>query len=294
MGDAMHDIWNPWHGCKKISEGCENCYMYFQDKLRGRDGSVVFKTKNGFDYPLHKDRKGNFKIKSGETLRVCMNSDFFIEEADKWRNEAWEIMRDRRDVIFVLLTKRPERVEKCLPADWNDGWENIFFNVTAENQKRADERIPLLKKLPFKHKGVFVAPFIDEVSIEKYLVDGFIEQVVCGGENYDGARPCNFEWVKKLRNECEKYNVSFCFMETGTYFIKDKKMYCMPKKIVQSEMAYKSKMSFKGKPIEFKLVDYYGYKLNPQYEPQFKQHCLKCGSKQICNGCSYCSKCHFY
>jgi protein gp37 len=34
-GGAMHDIWNPWHGCRKCSEGCANCYMYYLDGLRG-------------------------------------------------------------------------------------------------------------------------------------------------------------------------------------------------------------------------------------------------------------------
>ena len=36
----MHNIWNPWHGCKKISEGCENCYMYYLDRMRDKDGSI--------------------------------------------------------------------------------------------------------------------------------------------------------------------------------------------------------------------------------------------------------------
>ena len=71
-------------------------------------------------------------------IRVCMTSDFFLAEADKWRDEAWELMRIRSDVIFFLLTKLPERVAEHLPKDWGDGWDNIFFNVTAENQRRAD------------------------------------------------------------------------------------------------------------------------------------------------------------
>ena len=62
-------------------------------------------------------------------IRVCMTSDFFLEEADEWRKEAWEIMHRRPDVKFFLLTKRPQRVRECLPKDWSDGWENIFFNV---------------------------------------------------------------------------------------------------------------------------------------------------------------------
>ncbi len=40
----MHDIWNPWHGCVKCSEGCENCYMYFLDRVRNRNGADIYKT----------------------------------------------------------------------------------------------------------------------------------------------------------------------------------------------------------------------------------------------------------
>ena len=177
----MHDIWNPWHGCIKKSEGCENCYMYFLDKMRDMDGRNIFRTKAGFNYPLQKDRQGNYKIKSGEMIRVCMTSDFFLAEADEWRDDAWDIMRQRSDVKFFLLTKRPERVKDCLPYDWGDGWENIFLNVTAENQLRADERIPFLLELPFKHKGIMCAPFIGRVSLRKYLSSGQIEQVLCDG-----------------------------------------------------------------------------------------------------------------
>ena len=169
----MHDIWNPWHGCKKISEGCANCYMYFLDKMRDQNGANIYRTKNGFDYPLQKNRHGSYKIQSGETVRVCMTSDFFLAEADQWREEAWSIIWQRPDVKFLLLTKRPERVAACLPRDWGQGWENVFFNVTCENQRRADERLPLLLELPFKHKGVFCAPFIGPVSLAKYFLIRF-------------------------------------------------------------------------------------------------------------------------
>lgn len=117
-----------------------------------------------------------------------------MAEADGWRPEAWRIIKQRPDVVFFLLTKRPERVRSCLPPDWNDGWENVFFNVTCENQEMADERIPLLLELPFKHKGIMAAPFIGEVSIAGHLASGQIEQVIAGGENYDGSRPCLFDW----------------------------------------------------------------------------------------------------
>lgn len=288
----MHDIWNPWHGCTKISEGCDNCYMYFLDRQRGKNGAHIYRTKTGFKYPLQKNRNGQYKIKSGETIRVCMTSDFFLPEADEWRSDAWDIMRVRSDVVFYLLTKRPQRVQDCLPKDWGNGWDNIFFNVTCENQKQADIRIPSMLVLPFKHMGIMCAPFIGEIEIDKYLKTGQIEQVTCGGENYDGARPCNFDWVKSLRKQCEKYNITFTFIETGTMFIKDGKKFHIPKKIIQSEMAYKSKISFVGDPIEFTLYDDYGpIEKKDIYKPYFRRSCDFCGSRPICNGCSDCRKC---
>ncbi len=289
----MHDIWSPWHGCTKISEGCAHCYMYYLDKIHGnKKGSFIYKTQN-MQYPLKKNKDGSYKIKSGEQLRVCMSSDFFLEEADPWREEVWDIIRKRKDVIFFILTKRAERIEKCLPKDWEDGYENVFLNVTCENQRRADERIPILLNIKAKHKGIMCAPFIGPISIEKYLKEKEVEQVIVGGENYDGARPCDFDWVKNLREECVKYNVKFCFIETGTKFIKDGKVYTLKNKELQAKMAHKSKMNFEGKKIAWKLYDEF---LNPldketTYQPFFWSKCEECGSKPICNGCSKCGKC---
>ncbi len=45
-----------------------------------------------------------------------------------------------------------------------------MFNVTCENQRRADERIPILLDLPFNHKGIMCAPYIGPVSIREYYV----------------------------------------------------------------------------------------------------------------------------
>lgn len=289
----MHDIWNPWHGCVKCSEGCEHCYMYYLDHLREQEGSNISCTKNGFRYPLSKNRQGHYKIQSGELIRVCMMSDFFLEQADVWRVGAWDIIRKRRDVKFLLLTKRPERVLTCLPSDWQEGWENVIFYVTCENHKRADERIPILLNLPFKHKGIMVAPFIGEVLIKKYLETGQIEQVICGGENYGGNRPCDFEWVKQLHHDCVKTQVNFSFIETGTHFIKDGKPYHLPSKKLQSTMAHKAQLNIRFKDISFKLMDDFENLIpnSELYIPHYKKHCFTCGSLLICNGCSDCGKC---
>lgn len=290
---AMHSNWNPWHGCIKCSEGCQNCYVYYIDKMRGKDGANVYKTKTGFKYPLSKDRSGKYKIKSGEMISVCMTSDFFLEEADEWRDEAWDMMRTRSDVIFLLLTKRPERIKDCLPFDWEDGWENIFLNVTCENQSRADERIPILLDLPFKHKGLHCAPLLGPLDIGKYLDSGEIEQIACGGENYGGVRPCDYEWVKKLREDAVSRDITFCFMETGTSFIKDGKKHTIRSKQMQNEQAFKSGLTYQGKKIHFDLRDSFGNPISEEdlYVPHYIKKCETCAFKILCNGCSDCGYC---
>ena len=269
--------------------------MYFLDKQRGGDGRRIYKVKNNFDYPLSKDKNGRYKIKSGEIIRVCMTSDFFLEEADEWRKDAWKIIKKRSDVAFMLITKRPERIASVLPPDWGNGYENVFLNITCENQKRADERIPILFELPFKHKGIMAAPFIGAVSLKNYLPAGQIEQVIAGGENYDGSRPLYYEWVKQLYDECVAADVTFCFLETGTNFVKDGKTYHLPSKRLQSVMAYKSGLQHIGKPIDFKLSSGEQGGLfddDNKYVKFFGEQCQTCGYKICCNGCSKCGQCN--
>lgn len=287
-------IWNPWHGCVKKSEGCKYCYMYYNDSQRNMDGSKIFKVKNEFNYPLQKDKNGQFKVKSGQNIHVCLTSDFFLEEADKWRNEAWQIMRQRPDVIFTLLTKRPERIKENLPDDWNDGWENIHLNVTCENQIRADERLPILIDLPFKHKGIMCAPFIDEINLDNYLDKFTCEEILCDGENYDGNRKLNYEWVENLYNQAKKRNITFRFISTGNYFIKDNKEYHIPNKQIQYIQAQKSGLQYEGKKYHYILRDPLGIELTEDelYKPYYHPiHCKNCSQRDLCGGCTRCGKC---
>lgn len=266
--------------------------MFFLDRMRDIDSLNITRTLS-FRYPLQTNRDGSYKIQSGELIRVCMTSDFFLEEADAWREEAWDIMRQRSDVRFFILTKRPERIKEHLPSDWNEGWENIILSVTCENQKRADERMPILMDIPAKHKGVMCAPLIGSVDLSRWLESSEIEQVIAGGENYDGARPCRYEWVQKLHDACRERNITFCFIETGTKFIKDGKTYTIPSKPLQAKQAYLSHMSFQGKEIKWKLTDPFFNPIEEKdlYVPRFKETCRTCGSRLICNGCSNCGKC---
>lgn len=82
-------MWNLWHGCHKLSQGCKHCYVYRGDAKRNIDSSVVTQTKS-FDLPIQKKRNGEYKIPSGTYVYTCFTSDFFVEDADGWRAEAWK------------------------------------------------------------------------------------------------------------------------------------------------------------------------------------------------------------
>ena len=86
-------LWNPWHGCRKCSEGCANCFVFYLDSKRDIATGTVRRSKTNFFLPMKKDRQGEYKVKSGTEVATCFTSDFFIEEADEWRDEAWTIIK---------------------------------------------------------------------------------------------------------------------------------------------------------------------------------------------------------
>jgi len=232
--------WNPWHGCKKISIGCKNCFVCYFDKKREKNFQQIYKVKTKFTYPIQKNRSGDYKIPSNVQVGTCFTSDFFIEEADCFRSEAWEMIKRRKDVEFLIPTKRIDRFLKCIPSDWNEGYDHVFICVSVENQRMADYRIPILLSLPIKKKGLFLAPLLEEVDISSYLKTHLIDYVSVGGESYKTARECHFEWVEKIKKQCDEYNVKFDFHQTGSNFVKDGKYYKIPhyKEYSQAKKAF--------------------------------------------------------
>jgi len=229
----MDNSWNPWHGCKKISEGCANCYVYRIDAKYERQGSDI-KKNLGFDLPIKKNRRGDYKIPSGETLYTCFTSYFLLEEADSWRPESWRIMRERYDLTFVFFTKRIARLASVLPDDWGDGYDNVVVGCTCENQARADERLPIFLEVPIKHRLIICSPLLGETDLTPYLNDS-IDEVSVGGESGVNARVCDYGWILKIREQCRVSGVKFLFHQTGYRFVKDGKLYLIDRKAQHSQ-----------------------------------------------------------
>lgn len=189
--------WNPWQGCHKVSPGCDNCYMYRDKKRYSQDpNKVVLSSDKTFYLP--------YKFKDPARVFVCSWSDFFIKESDNWRFEAWGVIADCPHLEFLLLTKRHERIEKCLP---NKIPTNIRIGVTAENQEMWDKRVPYLDKLPINVPTfVSVEPMLEQIRITKcYKVDW----VICGGESGPYCRKMDSVWAAQLSADCALYDIPF-------------------------------------------------------------------------------------
>ena len=234
--------WNLWHGCRKISPGCKNCYVYRRDLSIGLDPQDIHRTKS-FDLPIRKNRAGEYKILSGETVYTCFTSDFFLEEADVWRPEAWRMIKERPDLHFFMVTKRIHRFYEGLPDDWGAGYENVSISVTVENQEMADYRLPFFLDAPIVRRGVACEPLLEELQLSKYLSTGKIHFLGAGGESGKNARVCDYNWVLSLARQCRSAGVSFSYHQTGAKLLKDGRLYTIPRKYQHSQ-AHKAGIDF--------------------------------------------------
>lgn len=233
-------LWNLVHGCHRKSEGCRYCYVFARDEQNGIDTNVVRKTAS-WNLPMKKDRKGAWKIPEGSVVMTCFSSDFFLEEMDAWRDEAWDMMRLRKDLNFYIVTKRPERIASCLPDYWGELKDRVFICCTMENQRWVDKRLPLFQALPLIHKEIIVEPMLEQVDFHGNL-DG-IEKVTVGGESGMNARPCRYEWILDVRRQCAEAGTHFHFMQTGARFIKDGRTFHL-NHYLQIRQARKARIDF--------------------------------------------------
>ena len=227
--------WNLWHGCTKVSAGCQNCYMYRRDESIGKDPAIVQKTQ-AFSLPIRRLRsgpyKGRYKLSSGSCVYTCFSSDFFHPDADEWRPEAWQMIEARSDCTFFMITKRPERIREHLPPGWGDGFDHVTIAVTCENQHAADTRLPLYLSLPLRHHAVMIEPMLTHVDLRPYFSAfraengrSLIESVSAGGESGPNARLCDYDWVLDVRSQCLQYGAAFSYHQTGARLIKNGREY---------------------------------------------------------------------
>lgn len=220
--DATHNF---WYGCRKVSAGCKLCYAERDMTRFGRDFRAVTRAK-GFDKPL--------SWKEPMKVFVCSWSDFFIKAADRWRAEAWDIIRQTPHLTYQILTKRPENIPDRLPEGWWEGWPNVWLGVSAENQKMADLRIPQLLAIPAAVRFVSMEPLLGPIDFLesgywdwRYTYDYWkaafpnsagppIDWVITGGESdFHDPRPADIDWFRDIRDQCQRAGVPYFHKQMG-------------------------------------------------------------------------------
>lgn len=215
-----HHTFNPWWGCVKVSPGCKHCYAETFAYRIGRDLWGARAERRFFsDAHWQEPRRWNAAAERlGVRQRVfCASmSDVFEprRDLDAARERLWRLISETTALDWLLLTKRPDRVERAVP--WGDDWPvNVWLGVTAENQLWAQKRIPLLIDIPAKIRFLSCEPLISALDLSPWLAG--INWVIAGGESGHKARPMNPDWVRAIRDQCKKESVPFHFKQWGNW-----------------------------------------------------------------------------
>lgn len=153
--------------------------------------------------------------KTGIRRRVFCGSmcDVFDKNAPEGQRERlWELIRNTPMLDWQLLTKRAPNIEKYLPADWGDGYDNVWLGVTVENRRHGLGRMARLKQIPAKVHFLSCEPLLE--GLGRVDLAG-IDWVIVGGESGPYARPMDIAWVGAIRRQCEAQGVPFFFKQWG-------------------------------------------------------------------------------
>lgn len=211
---------NAWWGCVEVSPACDNCYAREVSKrfwpsqdLWGKDAPRRFFPEKHWSQLVSWNDSA---AKKGKVRKVFVNSmsDLFEDrrDLDGPRDKLFEIMEKTPSLIYQLLTKRADKINGMVPLRWTkDGWpKNVWMGVTAENQRRWDERVPLLMETVAVVKWVSAEPLLGDL-VANY--EG-IDWVVVGGES-GSARRMAPEWVSNILVRCTSAGTKFFFKQKG-------------------------------------------------------------------------------
>jgi protein gp37 len=209
MGEHSHigwteGTWNPWYGCTKISPGCKFCYMYREMARYGRDPFTVTRAKTTFTAPRH--------WKEPRLVFTCSWSDFFIESADEWRAEAWDVIRSTSHT-YQVLTKRPWLIADRLPSFWDEIKHRVWLGVSVESPEYL-WRAGTLREIPATVRFLSLEPLLAPMP---YIPLTGIHWVIVGGES-GSDRPCEVEWIIDIVDQCRVCDVPiFVKQDSGAH-----------------------------------------------------------------------------
>jgi len=183
--------------------------MFTAQERYGRDPHEVIRTKTWSD-PAKWQRAAAAAGKT-EMVFTCSWSDWFHEDADAWRDDAWAVVRACPNLTFQILTKRPSHIADHLPSDWGNGYRNVWLGVSIENDAyvwRAD----VLRGVPALTRFISAEPLLGplpSLSLER------IDWLIVGGESGPGYRTMQTQWARDLREKATTSDTAFFFKQSS-------------------------------------------------------------------------------
>jgi protein gp37 len=143
---------------------------------------------------------------------TCSLSDWFHQDADDWRPEAWQVIRHCPHLRFQVLTKRPLRIADHLPPDWGDGYDNVWLGVSIEDNEHV-WRADILRHIPARVRFISAEPLLG--PLPDLDLRGF-HWLIGGGESGPGYRPMDRNWARQLRDRATAQGVAFFFKQSAS------------------------------------------------------------------------------
>ncbi len=208
-----HATWNPWTGCHRVSKECVGCYAEAFLTQKGRNFSVLAPTQT-WRTPYQLDALAK-KEKSQAICFVCSMSDFFHADADRWRSDAWRVIDDCKNVNFMLVTKRPERISDCLPRDWCDGerYPNAWMGTTC-GVRGSYERVDALRTIPCSLRFISIEPLMESVADIDLSGIGWVAVGGMSGTLHE-KHQMKMHWAAEVYDLCQKERIPFLFKQSS-------------------------------------------------------------------------------
>lgn len=209
---------NPWIGCQNVSPGCDHCYA---EALTNRYGWTewgphgIRKRTSAANWrkPLQWAKAARGTGKRPRVFCASLADVFDNRAPGVAREELFGLIRATPELDWLLLTKRPQNVRKMLPADWRNGYPNVWLGTTCEDQERYDLRWPILRDTPSAVRFISYEPAIGPLDLG---INGpWPDWLICGGESGPGARMMRPAWAEMALTQCANRGIAF-FMKQMT------------------------------------------------------------------------------
>lgn len=230
MGERTGISWcdktfNAWLGCQKVSAGCDLCYAETLTRNRmglrvwGQDADRRVTSAAYWRAPLKWNREA-----AGAGLRqrvFCGSMMDWAEQhpvAQDTRPHLWLLIRATPWLDWLMLTKRPGRIPRCLPPDWGEGYPNVWLGTSIENAEvafRADH----LRAVPAAIRFISYEPALG--PLDDLDLAG-IDWLIYGGESGSGFRPEGTPedpkaWAHAIRHRCADAGTVFFHKQSAAF-----------------------------------------------------------------------------